>query len=373
MKSAVISGTGLMVPSCLITNDELVDSYNEYARQYNLEHAEAIEAGSLKALEPSSAAFIEKASGIKSRYVLSKKFVVDPKVMKACLKPRGPDENSWQCDMALKAAHQAMDKAQKTAADIDLVIVACSNFERPYPAIAVEVQSKLGINQGYAYDMNIACSSATFAINAANNAIKTGDATCVLIVIPEISSGQVNYTDRDSHFIFGDVCAALIVESEETVRVKDAFKIKATRLATQYSTNIWNSGGFLALNNPAAEPTVNAFQQQGRQVFKEVVPMAAEHILAHLNAQGLSAENISRFWLHQANLPMNQLIAKKLLGDRVSDELAPTILHRFANTAAAGSVIAFHEHHTDLRSGDLGILCSFGAGYSVGSVLLQKI
>ena len=114
--------------------------------------------------------------------------------------------------------------------------------------------------------------------------------------------------------------------------------------------------------------------QEGRKVFKEVCPMAAAHMSTHLESLGLnSANDVRRYWLHQANLSMNQLIAKKLLGSKeFSADVAPIILDEFANTASAGSIIAFHRHNKDLKAGDVGVICSFGAGYSIGSVVVRK-
>ncbi|NLY17155.1 MAG: beta-ketoacyl-ACP synthase III, partial [Gammaproteobacteria bacterium] len=90
-------------------------------------------------------------------------------------------------------------------------------------------------------------------------------------------------------------------------------------------------------------------------------------------ANGLEAQQVSRFWLHQANLSMNQLITRRLLGREATAGEAPVILDRYANTSSAGSVIAFHLHQDDLAAGALGVISSFGAGYSVGSVILRKL
>ena len=100
--------------------------------------------------------------------------------------------------------------------------------------------------------------------------------------------------------------------------------------------------------------------------------MVAEHIAGHLAQLDLGADDVRRFWLHQANLKMNQLIAKGVLGRLPTEDEAPVILDEFANTSSAGSVIAFHRHRDDLSAGDVGVLCSFGAGYSVGSVIVQR-
>ncbi|MEZ5570014.1 MAG: 3-oxoacyl-[acyl-carrier-protein] synthase III C-terminal domain-containing protein, partial [Halioglobus sp.] len=114
------------------------------------------------------------------------------------------------------------------------------------------------------------------------------------------------------------------------------------------------------------------FVQEGRKVFKEVCPEVANQISAQLESLAISPQALKRLWLHQANLNMNQLISRRVLGREPTQEEAPIVLDEYANTSSAGSVIAFHKYRQDLASGDLGVLCSFGAGYSIGSVILRK-
>jgi len=373
MKQVVISGTGLFTPEHSISNDELVASFNAYVQSYNDEHKAEIEAGTLEALAESSSAFIEKASGIKSRNVVDKDGILDPSRMKPFIPERSNDEPSLQCEMAMKAAEEALAQAGKTVDDIDAVIVACSNMQRAYPAMAVEVQTALGI-QGFAYDMNVACSSATFGIQAAVNAIQTGSAKCVLMVNPEICSGHLNFKDRDSHFIFGDACTAVILEDSETATSDQQFKVLGTKLQTVFSNNIRNNAGFLnRCDESGLGKKDKLFVQNGRKVFKEVCPMVAEQITAHLQELEMSAEGLKRMWLHQANLSMNQLIAKRVLGRPAEEQEAPVILDTYANTSSAGSIIAYHQYKGDIASGEVGVICSFGAGYSIGSVIIEKI
>ena len=371
MIKAVISGTGLYTPPATITNDELVDAFNQYVELFNSEHAEEIASGEVAALQPSSPEFIEKASGIKRRHVIDREGILDPKRMKPNIPDRSNDEPSVQCEMAVAAVTEALEQAGKTAADVDAVIVACSNLQRAYPAIAIEVQEALGID-GFAYDMNVACSSATFGLQAAVNSVENGAARSVLVVSPEICSGHLNFGDRDSHFIFGDACTAILVEREEDTRAGQGFEILGTRLKTKFSNNIRNNFGFLNRADDAGVGKPDKlFVQQGRKVFKEVSPMVAQTIQAHLESLSLTSDDLSRLWLHQANLNMNQLIAKKVLGRDASVEEAPVILDEYANTSSAGSIIAFHKHKDDLNAGDLGVICSFGAGYSIGCVVVR--
>ena len=373
MTDIVISGTGLYTPKESISNAELVDAFNAYVELYNADHADQIAAGSLSALQPSSAEFVEKASGIKSRYVMNKDGILDPTRMTPRLPERPNEAQSIQCEMAVAAAHDAMARADKSAQDIDAVIVAASNMQRPYPAMAVEVQDALGI-KGFGFDMNVACSSATFGIQQARDAVITGSANCVLMLNPEICSGHLNFRDRDSHFIFGDVCTAVIVERAETATSSEQFLIVDSKLQTIYSNNIRNNFGFLNRGDESGiGETDKLFVQEGRKVFKEVCPAVAAQISAQLEKMDISPAQLKRMWLHQANLSMNQLISKRVLGREATADEEPTILDEYANTSSAGSVIAFHKHHDDFRSGELGVLCSFGAGYSIGSVILKKV
>ena len=372
MHKVVISGTGLWVAPEVISNDELVVAFNAYAQRYNKENAAAIAAGTLAAVAESSAEFIEKASGIKRRYVMDEAGVLDPTRRRPHFTPRPDDALSLQAEMGVAAARQALAAAGREAADIDMVICAASNMQRPYPAMAVEIQGTLGAG-GYAFDMNVACSSATFGLEQAINAVKTGSARAALVINPEICSAHLAWEDRDCHFIFGDVCTALVIERADAAKSENCWEVLGTKLATSFSNNIRNNAGFLSRcedRNPADRDQL--FRQEGRKVFKEVCPMAAEHISSQLASLGFEAGGVRRFWLHQANLAMNQLIGKRLLGHEASADEAPVILDEFANTASAGSIIAFHRHSRDLKAGDVGVICSFGAGYSIGSIVARK-
>lgn len=374
----VISGAGLWKPAHRISNAELVESYNAWAEQYNSRHAEAIEAGDTEPKPYSSEAFIEKASGIKSRYAYVKDGVLDVERMRPNIPLRAEDEISHQAEIALNAARPALRAAGRlnadgSAAGVDMVIVSCAYTERSYPAIAIEVQHELGI-EGSGFDMLVACSAATFALQRAVDAIKAGSAHSVLVINPELTSPQVNYTDRDSHFIFGDVSTAMLLERADTATAGHCYQVIGSRARTLYSNNIRSNFGYVAFAQDA-DPfrPANLFHQNGRRVFKEVCPMAAEHLEHQISETGLSAGDVQRWWLHQANLNMNQLIVRRLLGRDASQSEAPIVLDEFANTASAGSIIAFCLYHEDLKAGDHGVICSFGAGYSIGSLVVRKL
>ncbi len=243
--NVVISGSGLWTPEHVITNEELVAAYNGWAEKYNQDHYKQIENGDLKAKPFSSAEFIEKASGIKQRYAYVKKGILDINRMRPNIPERPDDALSDQAQIALYAARQAMAAANKTAGDIDAVIVSCAYTQRAYPAIAIEVQDALGI-EGFGFDMLVACSAATFALHRGFEMVAAGTARCVLLINPELTSPQVNYCDRDSHFIFGDVATAAIVERRDTCTAPHSYDILGTRAQTRFSSNVRSNFGYVS-------------------------------------------------------------------------------------------------------------------------------
>ena len=365
-RDVVLDGVGLYVPKDTIDNDELVASFNLSASRYNEQHPED--------QRPfSDATFIEKASGIRSRHVIDKAGILDVDCMRPRLSRRDNDVLSIQAEMAVKAAEDVLAQRQLSGADIDGIILSCSMLQRGYPAISIEVQAALGID-GFSYDMSMACSSATFGFSSAYHHIASGQANRVLVLSPEICTAHLDFTDRDTHFIFGDACTAMLLESADLNAGFSAFKVIDCELKTVYSNNIRNNFGFLNhCEAPTREASELSITQQGRKVFKEVVPMASDFMKQQLQRCEISATSIKRLWLHQANSNMNRLIATKVLGFEPDNIQAPQILDRYGNTSSAGSVIAFQHHHEDFTKGDLGVLCSFGAGYSIGSIILQKI
>ena len=371
-QQVVISGVGVWHPKDSVTNEELVDSYNAYVDAFNEDNKAQIDAGEIAAMPYSSAEFIEKASGIKSRYIYQKEGALDITRMKPKIAPRADDELSHQAEIAVEAAKLALASANVSAGEIDAVIVSCAYTQRAYPAIAIEVQEALNI-EGFGFDMLVACSAATFGMHRAYEMLSAKNASRVLVINPELVSPQINYADRDSHFIFGDVATATVLELAETAKSEHVYDVLSTKAVTKYSNNIRSNFGYVSRANDADPFAADKlFHQQGRKVFKEVCPMAVEHISEHLSRHQLNSDDVSRWWLHQANINMNTLISRKLLDRQPSLEEAPIVLDTFANTASAGSIIAFCLNHKDLNSGDVGLLCSFGAGYSIGSLVIKK-
>lgn len=372
VSQAVITGTGLHTPGEAVSNEELVEAFNKYVDNYNHANADAIKRGTIEVLEYSDADFIYKASGIRSRYVVEKSGVLDPERMRPCLRTRGNDEPSLLCEMALDASRQALSNAGRESNDVDAVIAACTAMPRPYPSLAVELQHYLGA-QGFGFDMTVACATAAFGIQTAVDMIANGSARRVLMVNPEVASAHLNFCDRDSHFIFGDVCTAALLEATDDVG-QGGFEVVSTQLKTQFSNNIRNNFGFLNRSEMTQREWSDClFVQNGRRVFKEVGPLVAGTIIEHIEREEISADQLSRLWLHQANCNLNSLIARRVLGREADETVTPMVLDEYANTSSASPIIVFHKYRNSLQSGEIGVLVGYGAGYSVGSVILRRL
>ncbi|WP_323842819.1 beta-ketoacyl-ACP synthase III [Moraxella sp. Pampa] len=380
--SIYLTATGLHKPKDKITNEELVSAFNAYVDNYNAQNADAIANGEKVALQHSSAEFIEKASGIKSRHVIDKKGILDPDIMAPIFPARKlGEELSIMAEMGVDALNQALDNAGLKGEDLDGIICACSNFQRVYPAIAIEIQNAVGMVGGFAFDTNVACSAATFGIAQAIGMIKAGLGKRVAVVNVEITSAHLNWRNRDSHFIFGDIAAATIIEELDTPK---GYEILDCKLFTQFSTNIKNEYGFMDRSEYLAagremhcdikEPVADKlFLQEGRKVFREVCPKVSEIISTHLKENDIGTDKIKRMWLHQANINMIDLILRSVMGKDADKAIAPIAITEYGNTSSASPVIAFHEHQDGVQAGDLGVICSFGAGYSIGSVIVKKV
>lgn len=367
-----LTGSGVYTPAHTITNEELCDAFNAWVRAENDRNAAAIEAGDAAALAESSPDFIVKASGIERRYVHDRTGILDPERLCPNVPYRDEDQLSVQAEYAVEAGRRALEAAGRVGEDVDLIILGASSLQRMYPSIAIEVQAALGA-RGFAYDIAVGCSSLTTAIKLATEAIMASSARCALVVGPEMTTGHMNWRDRDSHFIFGDAGVAVVVEPLD--RAGDgAWEILSTRTLSRFSSNIRNNAGYLnRCDRDYWDHPTNLFHQKGRRVFKDVVPLASRYIADHVASHGLESAAISRYWLHQANKNMNDLIAKRLYGRPATESEAPLVLAEYGNTASAGSLIAFSLHNGDLRPGSYGVMCSFGAGYSIGSLVMRRL
>ncbi len=373
MNRVIVSGIGTEIPEASISNEELVESFNRWV---DAENASRTGSG-LPFLSKSDSKFIVDASGVKSRHVLEREGILDPERMAPLIPFRGDDQLSVMAEFGVASARKALADAGLAGGDIDLVICAASHVQRPYPAIGIEIQNALGTG-GAAFDMSLGCSSAAAALHVACNLVRSGGHRRVLIVTPEIITGHLNFRDRQTHFIFGDASASMVVEALRQGESRPGkLEILGTALWTDFSNNIRTNFGFLSRASQKDISVVDMegllIKQVGNKVFKEVTQAAYRFAVEFLGGNGLTPADMRRFWLHQANARMNAMILKLALGREVGHDRAPMVLDRLGNTAAAGAVIALKENHEDLAAGDNGLFCAFGAGYSMGAALLRKM
>jgi beta-ketodecanoyl-[acyl-carrier-protein] synthase len=359
MNRVFIGGIGVSIPQASISNEELVESFNAWVERENLARA----ASGLEPLQKSSADFIHHASGIRRRHVHTPDGILDVDRMAPRIPPRDDDALSVLAEFGATAARAALDDAGIEAASVDLVICASSHLQRMYPSIGIEIQQEIGA-KGAAFDLSLGCSS--------------GPHRRALVVTPELITAHLNFRDRQTHFIFGDAATALLIEAADEGETKAGrFEVLDTRSWTQFSNNIRSNFGYLTRAAEADAGVIATegllIKQQGNKVFKDVTVASHRFIVDFLAEHGRTPETVRRFWLHQANARMNQMILKLAFGREIGHDVAPMVLEELGNTAAAGAVVALAQNHRDMRAGDYGLLCTYGAGYSIGGALLRMM
>jgi beta-ketodecanoyl-[acyl-carrier-protein] synthase len=373
MHRVIISGLGVEIPEASITNEELVASFNAWVETENARRAGTGE----PPLAGSDPDFIVHASGVRKRHVIEREGILDPARMAPRIPARPDEALSLEAEFGIASARKALDQAGVIPAEVDLIICSASHHQRPYPALAIEMQQAMG-TQGAGFDMGLGCSSAVAGLHVAVNLVRGGAQKRVLVVTPEIITGHLNFRDRQTHFIFGDASVAMVVEALAAGETRPGrFEVLDSHLWTQMSNNIRTNLGYLtraAQDDPyRIDLEGNLIKQVGSKVFKDVTVAGYRFIVDFLAAHGLTPEGIRRFWLHQANARMNAMILKLALGEEVGHDRAPMVLDRLGNTAGAGAVVALAENHADMKAGDYGLLCAFGAGYSIGGALLRML
>ena len=371
MVKTILRATGTYVPTPEISNAELVASFNAYSERFNAQNADAIAAGTLEAKPLSSADFIESASGIKNRHVIEKDGILDIDEMVPRITPRSWDETSVQAEFAMKAITPALEKAGYTGADFDGIIVASSAQQRNFPALASELQGLTGC-EGWSFDMTMACASALYGLNIAHTMIQSGQARRILVVSPEIMTSINVHSRREVHFIFGDAASAMIVEAGDAT--SSGWEVLGTHTKNKFSNALRSDFGFINRSEYVADPDYEVgLDQDGHRVFKDVVsfaPVVAAELMSRLD---LAPADIHRTWLHQANIRMVDMIAKRILGRDRTPENAPAILHEYGNTSSSSVVMNFEMHSEDMAPGETGVMCAFGAGYGVGAAAVRKM
>ncbi|OCW56772.1 beta-ketoacyl-ACP synthase III [Hoeflea olei] len=264
------------------------------------------------------------------------------------------------------AARAALDRAGMTAADIDLIICATSTPDNTFPATAVNIQNRLGMHHGAAFDVQAVCSGFVFAMTTADTYIRAGMAKRVLVIGAETFSRILDWTDRTTCVLFGDGAGAVVLEAEEGEGTIADRGILTAHLRSDgaHREKLYVDGG------PSTTGTVGHLRMEGREVFKHAVGMITDVIEAAYAATGLGSADIDWFVPHQANKRIIDASARKL---GIDDDKVVITVDRHGNTSAASIPLALAEAAGDgrIKQGDLVLLEAMGGGFTWGSVLLR--
>ncbi|MCE2593400.1 beta-ketoacyl-ACP synthase III [Motilimonas cestriensis] len=366
MVPSFLTATGIFIPPFCVKNQDLVVAYNQYAQFFNLENAASIDVGQVAAKLRSDDDFILRHSGILQRYYVTAEGVLDPDVMCPLLPEIDEEHTSLMAEMGKNAALDALHQASVQGHEVDLIIVAASNVQRAYPALAIEIQDLLGAS-GLAFDLCGAECSAVMAMQLASQAIACGTATKALIISPEIGSAQTDFRDRETHFLLGDACSALLVEN---IAKTDALEIVNFNIASQFSNQIRNNFGFLNRLAPDSLYSKDKLFHQTPPSFPAIADAICTHLQQHLTELKLPLADVTQYFLQPTNRVLNQLIAEQLLTD-VTEKRVPDCVAQYGGTGAAGLGLSFHLHQ-QLSASDYCVWVAFGAGFSVASMVLKK-
>jgi len=275
-------------------------------------------------------------------------------------------ENETTASLGEMAARAALDRAGMVPADIDLIICATSTPDNTFPATAVNIQNRLGMRHGAAFDLQAVCSGFVFAVTTADSYIKSGLARRVLVIGAETFSRILDWTDRTTCMLFGDGAGAIVLEAEEGAgTIADRGVLTAhIRSDGSHREKLYVDGG------PSTTGTVGHLRMEGREVFKHAVGMITDVIEAAYDATGLTSEDIDWFVPHQANRRIIDASAKKL---GIADKKVVITVDKHGNTSAASIPLALNEAASDgrIKQGDLVLLEAMGGGFTWGSVLLR--
>lgn len=300
----------------------------------------------LESLVETSDEWIVQRTGIKQRYIAG--------------------EGETTASLGAAAAQQALDRAGLTAADIDLIICATSTPDNTFPATAVNIQNRLGMHHGFAFDVQAVCSGFVYAMATADLYIRGGMARRVLVIGAETFSRILDWTDRTTCVLFGDGAGALVLEAQEGEGTVADRGVLTSNLRSDgtHREKLYVDGG------PSTTGTVGHLRMEGREVFKHAVGMITDVIEAAFTATGTTADDIDWLVPHQANKRIIDGSAKKL---GIPDEKVVITVDLHGNTSAASIPLALATAAGDgrIKQGDLVMLEAMGGGFTWGAVLLR--
>ncbi len=322
MIRSVVRGFGTALPKRVLTNAEL------------------------ESMVDTSDDWIVQRTGIRQRYIAG--------------------EGETTASLGEGAARAALDKAGLTAADIDVIIVATSTPDNTFPATAVNIQNRLGMHHGFAFDVQAVCSGFVYAVTTADAYIRGGLAKRVLVIGAETFSRILDWTDRTTCVLFGDGAGAIVLEAQEGAGTNQDRGVLTTQLRSDgaHREKLYVDGG------PSTTGTVGHLRMEGREVFKHAVGMITDVVVSSFDATGFSADDIDWLVPHQANQRIIDGSAKKL-GIPLEKVVVTVDLH--GNTSAASIPLALAAAASDgrIKEGDLVLLEAMGGGFTWGAVLLR--
>lgn len=276
------------------------------------------------------------------------------------------DETETTASLGAAAARAALDRAGLTVADIDMIILATSTPDNTFPATAVNIQNRLGMHHGAAFDMQAVCSGFVFAMTTADSYIQTGRAKRILVIGAETFSRILDWTDRTTCVLFGDGAGAVVLEARQGEGTNADRGILTAHLRSDgaHMEKLYVDGG------ASTTGTIGHLRMQGREVFKHAVGMITDVIEAAYAATGLTSEDIDWFVPHQANKRIIDASAKKL---GIAEEKVVLTVDQHGNTSAASIPLALNHAASNgwIKQGDLVLLEAMGGGFTWGSVLVR--
>ena len=290
--------------------------------------------------------WIAQRTGIRQRYIAS--------------------EDETTASLGEAAARAALDNAGLTPDDIDLIVLATSTPNNTFPATAVEIQNRLGMRHGFAFDMQAVCSGFVYAVSTADAHIRAGSAKRVLVIGAETFSRILDWNDRTTSVLFGDGAGAIILEAVEEAGTLQDRGILAFSLRSDgtHRDKLYVDGG------PSTTGTVGHLRMEGREVFKHAVGMITDVIEDTMTRGGITADDLDWFVPHQANKRIIDASAKKL---GIAEEKVVITVDQHGNTSAASVPLALGAAVADgrIKQGDLVMLEAMGGGFTWGAVLLR--
>ena len=265
-----------------------------------------------------------------------------------------------------QAARAALANAGLTSHDLELVIVATSTPDNTFPATAVNIQNRLGMHHGFAFDVQAVCSGFVYAVTTADAFIRTGLAKRVLVIGAETFSRILDWTDRTTCVLFGDGAGALVLEAAQGEGTSKDRGVLTSSLRSDgaHKDKLYVDGG------PSSTGTVGMLRMEGREVFKYAVGMITDVIHSAFEETGTTAEELNCLVPHQANRRIIDGSAKKL---GIAPEKVVITVDKHGNTSAASIPLALAVAAGDgrIKKGDLVMLEAMGGGFTWGAVLLR--